>query len=58
MTLVRRICWLVQKKNRSKPFARSKADVDVALVEMGKVSDTQGGWFGNKGDSGAGLVWT
>jgi len=34
-----------------------KADVDTALVELGKVSDTQGGWFGSKMDTGAGLTY-
>lgn len=28
---------------------------DAALVELGKVSDTRGGWFGPKVDTGAGL---
>jgi len=37
--------------------ARQKADADTALVELGKVSDTKGGWFGNKNDSGAGLTY-
>lgn len=34
------------------------ADVDTTLVELGKVSDTKGGWLGAKNDSGAGLTWT
>lgn len=29
---------------------------DTALVELGKVSDTRGGWFGPKLDQGAGFV--
>jgi hypothetical protein len=29
---------------------------DAALVELGKVSDTRGGWYGIKMDSGAGFV--
>ena len=37
---------------------QEKADVDTALVELGKVSDTQGGFFGAKIDSGAGLTYT
>ncbi|HEX4266742.1 MAG TPA: hypothetical protein VHY36_02565 [Steroidobacteraceae bacterium] len=28
---------------------------DAALLELGKVSDTQGGWLGPKLDSGAGF---
>ena len=36
---------------------QEKADVDTALVELGKVSDTNGGWFGLKNDSGAGLTY-
>jgi hypothetical protein len=28
---------------------------DAALVELGKVSDTQGGWFGTKADTGNGF---
>ena len=33
-----------------------KTEADIALVELGKVSDTKGGWFGNKMDSGNGLM--
>jgi hypothetical protein len=29
--------------------------LDGALVEMGKVSDTQGGWIGKKPDTGFGV---
>lgn len=29
---------------------------DATLLELGKVSDTQGGWLGVKLDVGAGLV--
>jgi hypothetical protein len=29
---------------------------DAALVELGKVSDTKGGWWGVKPDSGAGFT--
>lgn len=29
---------------------------DAALVELGKVSETKGGWYGIKMDSGAGFV--
>lgn len=31
-------------------------ELDGALVEMGKVSDTKGGWFGAKQDVGAGFI--
>jgi hypothetical protein len=31
-------------------------DLDGALVEMGKVSDTKGGWWGVKQDVGAGFL--
>jgi hypothetical protein len=30
---------------------------DATLVELGKVSDTQGGWVGAKYDSGAGFTY-
>lgn len=33
-----------------------KAELNTALVELGKVSDTRGGWLGAKIDSGAGLI--
>jgi hypothetical protein len=29
---------------------------DATLVELGKVSDTQGGWVGPKPDTGAGFA--
>ena len=29
---------------------------DATLVELGKVSDTQGGWIGTKLDTGAGFM--
>lgn len=29
---------------------------DAALIELGKVSDTQGGWLGSKFDSGVGFT--
>ena len=32
-------------------------DSDIVLVEMGKVSDTKGGWLGYKQDVGAGLTY-
>ena len=36
---------------------QDKADVDTPLVELGKVSDTKGGWLGAKADAGAGLTY-
>ena len=33
-----------------------KTESDAALVELGKVSDTRGGWVGSKFDSGAGFT--
>ncbi|MGH8298902.1 MAG: hypothetical protein ACRES6_06410 [Steroidobacteraceae bacterium] len=33
-----------------------KTEPDAALVELGKVSDTRGGWVGPKFDSGAGFI--
>lgn len=36
--------------------AEPKAGAEDALVELGKVSDTQGGWFGSKADAGMGFA--
>jgi hypothetical protein len=33
----------------------TRAEPSVTLVDLGKVSDTKGGWIGSKQDSGAGL---
>jgi hypothetical protein len=33
-----------------------KTESDTALVELGKVSDTRGGWVGAKSDAGAGFT--
>lgn len=33
-----------------------KAELDASLVELGKVSDTKGSFFGAKFDSGSGFV--
>lgn len=33
-----------------------QAEPDAALVELGKVSNTQGGWLGLKFDVGAGFI--
>jgi hypothetical protein len=32
------------------------AELDATLVELGKVSDTQGGWTGSKMDTGLGFT--
>lgn len=34
----------------------NQAEPSTALVELGRVSDTKGGWVGPKPDSGAGLM--
>ena len=49
---------LVRAEDNIETARLEKTDGDTALVELGKVSDTQGGFFGAKMDSGAGLVWT
>ena len=49
---------LVKAEENVEAAREEKASMDTALVELGKVSDTQGGWFGAKNDSGAGLSWT
>jgi hypothetical protein len=33
-----------------------KTELDAELVELGKVSDTSGGWFGSKLDIGMGFL--
>lgn len=33
-----------------------KAEVHAEVVELGKVSDTRGGWLGTKTDIGAGFA--
>ncbi len=33
-----------------------QAEPSALLVDLGKVSDTKGGWVGPKADSGAGLM--
>jgi hypothetical protein len=34
----------------------NQAEQSATLVDLGKVSDTKGGWLGTKADSGAGLM--
>jgi hypothetical protein len=49
---------LVKAEENVETARQEKVDADPALVELGKVSNTQGGFFGAKMDSGNGLVWT
>ena len=48
---------LVKAEENVETVRQEKADVDTALVELGKVSDTKGGWLGAKNDSGAVLTY-
>lgn len=48
---------LVKAEENAEPARQEKADVDMMLVELGRVSDTKGGWLGSKGDAGAGLMF-
>lgn len=34
----------------------TRAEPSATLVDLGRVSDTKGGWVGSKADSGAGLM--
>ena len=49
---------LVRAEENVEPARQEKVEADPALVELGKVSNTQGSFFGAKMDSGNGLVWT
>lgn len=46
----------VRAEEKVETVREEKVALEPALVELGKVSDTQGGWVGNKVDSGAGLT--
>ena len=48
---------LVKAEENAEPARQEKADVDTTLVELGRVSDTRGGFFGSKNDSGNGLMF-
>ena len=48
---------LVRAEENVEAARQEKTDVNTALVELGKVSDTQGSWLGFKMDSGAGLTY-
>ncbi|HEY6515972.1 MAG TPA: hypothetical protein VIY50_07490 [Steroidobacteraceae bacterium] len=42
--------------DRSEPVRQEPVAVsDAAIVELGKVSDTRGGWLGSKFDTGLGV---
>ena len=47
---------LVTAEEKLEATRQEKTEQDAALVELGKVSDTKGGFFGAKLDSGAGLM--
>ena len=34
----------------------TRTELSTTLVDLGRVSDTKGGWLGNKADSGAGFM--
>jgi len=46
---------LVKAEDKVETARDEKVELDTALVELGKVSDTKGGFFGSKNDSGAGF---
>ena len=47
---------LVRAEEKIEATRQEKTEQDAALVELGKVSDTKGGWIGVKPDTGAGLM--
>jgi hypothetical protein len=38
------------------PIREVRTEPDAELVELGKVSDTRGGWLGSKYDAGLGFT--
>jgi hypothetical protein len=45
------------KQDRIEPVRQEPgAASDAAIVELGKVSDTRGGWLGSKFDTGLGVM--
>jgi hypothetical protein len=45
------------ERDRSEPVRQEpEAVADAAIVELGKVSDTRGGWLGPKFDTGLGVM--
>jgi len=47
---------LVKAEDKVETTRPETTQQDAALVELGKVSDTRGGFFGYKPDTGAGLT--
>lgn len=47
---------LVRAEEKIEVTRQEKTEQEAALVELGKVSDTKGGWVGSKMDSGPGFV--
>ena len=47
---------LVTAEEKIEATRQEKTEQDAALVELGRVSDTKGGFIGSKMDSGAGLT--
>jgi hypothetical protein len=44
------------EQDRNEPVRQEpNAAADAAIVELGKVSDTRGGWLGSKLDTGLGV---
>lgn len=46
---------LKSAENEDQTARREEGQPDAQLVEMGRVSDTKGGWFGSKADVGVGF---
>lgn len=46
---------LVRAEETIEANRQEKTQQEPALVELGKVSETKGGWIGAKPDTGAGL---
>lgn len=46
---------LVRAEEKVETTRQEKTEQETALVELGKVSETKGGWIGPKLDTGAGL---
>ena len=47
---------LVRAEDQAETTRQETTQQDAALVELGKVSDTRGGFFGFKQDTGAGFT--
>jgi hypothetical protein len=46
----------VRAEEKIEATRQEKTEQEAALVELGKVSDTKGGWVGSKMDSGPGFT--